>query len=221
MRTQRVITEDGSHSLFVPELNEHYHSVHGAVQESMHVFIEAGLNYFPEGKNAINILEVGLGTGLNVLLTLLNAKQKINYSSLEAFPINADEAQSLNYVKVLDAKDLAEQFSNIHSCKSGKEILLNDNFYFTKHLTKLQDFRSSSSFDLVYYDAFAPKVQPELWTEDIFRQLYAMMNAGGIMVTYCAKGEVKRNMKAAGFFVEALPGPKGKREMTRASKKII
>jgi tRNA U34 5-methylaminomethyl-2-thiouridine-forming methyltransferase MnmC len=217
MPVQLVITEDGSSSLFVPELDEHYHSVHGALQESMHVFIQAGLEQLQDARKELKILEVGLGTGLNALLTLLYAKVPARYTALEAFPIAPELAGQLNYPLLLEA-DKKEAFGLLHSCVPGRPLALSPSFIFTKHITKLENFRSTEQFDLVYFDAFAPRVQPELWTKEIFGRLFEMMEEGGALVTYCAKGEVKRNLKAAGFKVEPLPGPKGKREMTRAVK---
>jgi tRNA U34 5-methylaminomethyl-2-thiouridine-forming methyltransferase MnmC len=218
MPAQLIVTADGSHSLFVPELNEHYHSVHGAVQESMHVFIDAGLRYV-EGKKELNILEVGMGTGLNVLLTLLNAKTQVRYHALEAYPITPVTVEALNYPDLLNCVHLKPAFRLVHSCEPEAHTGLSSHLNFVKHITKLEDFRSTEQFDLVYFDAFAPRVQPELWTRQVFEHLFSMMGEGGALVTYCAKGEVKRNLKAAGFSVEALPGPKGKREMTRAVKR--
>ncbi|HEY6160692.1 MAG TPA: tRNA (5-methylaminomethyl-2-thiouridine)(34)-methyltransferase MnmD [Bacteroidia bacterium] len=219
MERKIIITADGSHSIFIPGLDEHYHSVHGAVQESRHVFIEAGLKFISERKREVSILEMGLGTGLNVFLTFLEAKEiKINYTALEAFPISPGQAEALNYPRLLDAEAYRPVLQILHTMEPGKEVELRPGFIFRKEITKFGDFRSREQFDLIYFDAFAPRVQPELWTEEIFGRMFGSLRPGGILVTYCAKGEVKRNMKAAGFTIERLPGPKGKREMTRALK---
>lgn len=218
MKKELFLTRDGSHSIHVTGWNENYHSVHGAIQESKHVFIEAGLNAL-DARSQLNILEMGFGTGLNVLLTMMNSNKRIVYETIEAYPIDKEMAGKLNYLDILNAQDLKNEFEATHDARSGIEIELRPGFYFTKQITKLEDLRSTRKFDLVYYDAFAPRVQPELWTKAIFEKIFELMNNDGIMVTYCAKGEVKRNMKAAGFIVERLPGPLGKREMTRCIRK--
>lgn len=216
---QKIKTKDGSHTLLNSELNEHYHSTHGAVQESRHVFIEAGLKLVELNKNEINILEVGMGTGLNVFLTFLETSAKVlRYTSLEAYPLEASLIAELNYVDVLGANEDRSVFEMIHRCEWGMERALKQDRFFTKLKCKLEEYDTDKLYDLIYFDAFAPGVQPELWTEDIFKKMYRSLREGGVLVTYCAKGEVKRNMKAAGFSIERLPGPPGKREMTRAVK---
>lgn len=211
-----VTTADGSHSLYIAEFDEHYHSVHGAIQESKHVFIDAGLRPLASLPQ-LNILEIGFGTGLNALLTFLSAPdQKIHYTSLEAFPVEASVASSLNYCGLLGSNEQAF-FENMHNCEWERDIIISENFSLHKMKAKLQEAEFEMQFDLVYFDAFAPRVQPELWTEEIFSKLFSVMTANSILVTYCAKGEVKRNLKKAGFIVETLPGPPGKREMVRGS----
>jgi len=214
-------TADGSHTLFVPELNETYHSVHGAIQESQHVFIKNGLRYFID-KKSVSILEIGFGTGLNALLTLLateNSSQMVNYVSLEKFPLPNELVQQLNYPTQL--KTNATQtalFNCIHSCKWNTNTPISENFNLLKINKDLTDFHTTTNFDIVYFDAFAPEKQAELWISEIFLKIYNFLKPGGILVTYCAKGVVKRTIKSVGFQLETLPGPPGKREMIRAIK---
>lgn len=215
-------TKDGSKTLYIEALDEHYHSFHGALQESLHVFIKYGLH--DSTAQPLRILEVGLGTGLNALLTCVESivnykgEREISYDSLEAYPLIEEEWKATEYEGISDLAEGATLYEKIHTSPWEQPVELAPGFALTKHKTKLQDFETSQYFDLIYYDAFAPSAQPELWTEEVFEKLYAMTAPGGFLVTYCAKGQVKRNMKAAGFTVEALPGPPGKREMTRATK---
>lgn len=221
MHPKLILTSDGSHSLRVDELDEHYHSIHGAIQESKHVFIEAGLKYFKE-KDNLAVFEVGLGTGLNVLLSVLesmNSPQKIHYTSIEAFPLDWNIVSQLNYVNELKNEELKNVFDIIHRSDWNTPQKLTPNFTFVKKQIKLQDIALSTEIDIIYFDAFGPRVQPEMWTAEVFLKLYSSLNANGILVTYCAKGEVKRTLKSCGFYVETLPGPPGKREMIRAIKK--
>lgn len=224
-----IKTADGSHSLFVEELNEHYHSIHGAIQESKHVFIDAGLKPFgsrsttsyAEGKAPLAILEIGLGTGLNAILTYIETQQsdiKIHYTAIEAYPVSTDLIDRLNYVELLDAQNLQPVYTAIHACEWGMPVELSDQFTILKIKNTLQDTVLENSYHIIYFDAFGPGVQPEMWTEEIFAKLYAVFESGGCLVTYCAKGEVKRTLKRVGFTVESLPGPPGKREMVRAIK---
>ncbi|NDW19334.1 SAM-dependent methyltransferase [Dysgonomonas sp. 216] len=213
------LTADGSHTLFVPQLDEHYHSVNGAIQESNHVFIESGLKCCP--KNEISILEVGFGTGLNALLTLLYANQtnkQVRYKSYELYPLSQDVIEKLNYRDIL--LDKAKFFDDLHKAPWGEEVLLTSNFSLKKisaDFTLFEEERANL-FDLVYFDAFAPDKQPELWTQKIFDYVYKLVSANGILITYCAKGVVRRAMLKSGFKVERIPGPPGKREMLRAIK---
>jgi len=228
MERKIVTTTDGSHSIFIPDLNEHYHSIHGAIQESRHVFIEAGLKYIPSSPNAISVLEIGFGTGLNALLTILesqNSNLKIIYTSIEAFPLSDEIVRQLNYASELkqDANtykvDLQNSFDTMHQSEWGKEILISENFNFKKIQKTLQETElKDQEFDLIYFDAFGPPVQPEMWTEEIFSKIFSATKPHGILVTYCAKGEVKRTLKKVGFQIQNLPGPPGKREMIRAVK---
>ncbi|MBN1119176.1 MAG: tRNA (5-methylaminomethyl-2-thiouridine)(34)-methyltransferase MnmD [Bacteroidales bacterium] len=219
MKIELIKTEDGSSSLAIPEWNEQYHSTHGAVQESMHVFIEAGLKQM-KPKTEIKIFEMGLGTGLNCILTYLQTKKlKIFYNSIERYPLSEELFSKLNYAEhlKLSAKD-SGIFSEIHSCKWNINAELTPDFILKKEKTDLNSFTTDALFDLVYFDAFSPNVQPELWTERIFKKMYSIMEDEGILTTYCAKGAVRRAILSAGFKVERLPGPPGKREILRAIK---
>jgi tRNA U34 5-methylaminomethyl-2-thiouridine-forming methyltransferase MnmC len=214
-----IQTSDGSHSLYLKDKDETYHSKHGAIQESQHVFIGAGLKPFiAAGLQEIRILEVGFGTGLNALLTLLEAEKaetKIDYTSLEAFPLGAAITGQLNYGTELNAP---LEFEKIHAAPWGEKVAITAHFSLTKIHIPLEAFSTTDKFNLIYFDAFAPAVQPELWAEEVFHKIFEAMTSGGILVTYCSKGDVRRAMIAAGFQAEKVPGPPGKREMLRATK---
>lgn len=230
MPTKKIfLTEDGSMTLFNESKNEHYHSIHGAVQESEHVFIDAGLQFTLNRKKTINILEIGLGTGLNALLSLikLNAinlsvndnqmQSKIRYFAIEPDPLDSELINQLNYCDYLSVPQLLDEFKAMHNAPDSIEISLTDNFSFTRFLLPFQDYYSKETkFDLVYFDAFSPEVEPALWTEPIFDKLYGIMNPGGAIVTYCSKGIVRRMMQYCNFSTERLKGPPGKHEMLRA-----
>ncbi|MFK7757305.1 MAG: tRNA (5-methylaminomethyl-2-thiouridine)(34)-methyltransferase MnmD [Flavobacteriales bacterium] len=212
-----ISTSDGSSSLYIEELNETYHSRHGAKVESEHVFLKEGLDQLV-GLDHIRVLEVGMGTGLNVLLSCnyaLQRKTRIHLTTLEPFPIPAYLIAHLNYAELLDNKTASEWFSTIHQSVWEKEHQLHSNFSFQKLKCKAEAFLGSEKFDIIFYDAFGPHAQPELWELSIFQHLSKFIKPGGILVTYCAQGQFKRNLKACGFKVERLPGPPGKREMTR------
>ena len=217
------LTADGSHTLFVSELNEHYHSVNGAIQESTHVFIETGLHACK--KDTINILEIGFGTGLNAFLTLLNIKntpKKVHYAGIEAYPLPASIIRDLNYTEKHTPEE-QNLYYKLHDVEWGKATEVLSNFYLTKIETDFTQFDFSAikeQVDLIYFDAFAPDKQSEMWSQEIFDRLYTITNYQGILVTYCAKGAVRRMMQQAGYKVERLPGPPGKREMLRATKLI-
>ena len=212
------ITEDGSHTLYLKGLDETYHSRHGAIQEAMHVFIAAGLNCSAQSK--LNILEIGFGTGLNAFLTLQELNHRtVNYTSLEAFPLSDDIVNELNYTVELDLDSTGiDQFNKMHQVGWGNYQEITPKFNLKKVNQKLDQFTTTEKFDLIYFDAFGPRVQPEMWTKEIFENMYGVLYQNGILVTYCAKGSVKRTLKEVGFMVEPLPGPPGKREMTRARK---
>jgi tRNA U34 5-methylaminomethyl-2-thiouridine-forming methyltransferase MnmC len=217
-----IITDDGSNSVYAKELDEHYHSVHGALQESRHIFIGAGLHGVPDLTIDLNILEVGFGTGLNALLTLADpavARRKVHYVTLEPYPLPIELVAGLNYCSALGYASFGEQFLRMHKQQAGIPVYLTDNFIFNRVEARIEDVElANSMFHLVYFDAFSPQVQPELWTTEIFFTLYSAMQPGGILVTYSCKGSVKRALKTAGFRVENIPGPPGKREITRAVK---
>ncbi|MGB0508803.1 MAG: tRNA (5-methylaminomethyl-2-thiouridine)(34)-methyltransferase MnmD [Schleiferiaceae bacterium] len=205
-------SSDGSLTIWVPELDEHYHSIHGALTESQHVFIDAGLLAFD--KEEVSILEVGLGTALNARLTLeQKGERNIHYFALEKFPLNVEE---VNEIEALGH----EKEARILKVEAGKPTVVEKGFTFELSTEDLKNFKTNvPSFDLIYFDAFAPSAQPELWSEEVFQTMYNALLPGGVLVTYCAKGVVKRTMKSVGFEVEALPGPPRKREMTRAWKR--
>lgn len=213
-------TADGSHTLFVPELDEHYHSVNGAIQESRHVFIAAGFNYIE--KDSINILEIGFGTGLNAFLTLLKNKLSdriIYYTGLELHPLCSSIIDKLNYTDSFSDEDKAF-YSQLHKSEWEKRITISPQFCLTKicvDFSKL-NIEFDAGFDLIYFDAFAPDKQSEMWTQPIFDFLYKHTSQGGVLTTYCAKGMVRRMLQQAGYTVERLAGPPGKREMLRAAK---
>lgn len=218
-----VDTGDGSHSIYLPQHDEFYHSSHGALRESLHVFIKYGLEYWHDNNpgKPIAVFEMGFGTGLNALLTWQFARDKkcsVNYTSLEAYPVAPEMAASLNYIDRLNAPADATLFEKLHTCAWNERVQAAPFFELQKYETTLDAFVPGEMYHVIFYDAFAPRVQPELWTAVVFEKLYSMLEPGGVLVTYCAKGEVKRHLKAAGFRVETLPGPPGKREMTRALK---
>ena len=210
-RTRELMqTADGSFTLFSPEVQETYHSTHGAVQESMHVFIENGLKACD--KEMIRVLEVGLGTGLNAMLTLQYATKKIDYCALEPYPLSKEILNEL----VTSGSDQFEM--KFHLSAPNEWISIHEQFSFVRMDGGLEEFSSEEKFDVIYYDAFGPRVEPGLWTLERLQQCFNLLNEGGVFVTYCAKGEVRRNLQAAGFVVERLAGPPGKREMLRAKR---
>lgn len=212
-------TADGSDTLYVPELNEHYHSVKGALTESAHIFIQMGLNH-AQAANP-RVLEIGFGTGLNAFLTLLEAEKSqraIHFTSIERFPLSEDIVRKLSYPETI-APEECERFYALHTAPWNQEVKISP--YFTLHKIEgdFTHFSFSECYDVVYFDAFAPEKQPEMWSQPLFDNLYRQMNPGGILTTYCAKGVVRRMLQAAGFTVERLPGPPGgKREILRATK---
>ena len=218
IKRELQLTADGSHTLFIPEMDEHYHSVNGAVQESRHVFIEAGLHHL-EWKEIV-VLEIGFGTGLNAFLTLLDAEvhqRKIHYYSVELYPLDMDVIESLNYGEMICAgrKDV---FQALHQAEWNVAVQVTDFFGLHKIQGDSNTCALPDRIDLVYFDAFAPDKQPEMWNQEIFNRLYARMTGGGVLTTYCAKGVVRRMMKEAGYSVQRIPGPPGKRDMLRAIK---
>lgn len=214
------LTADGSHSLFAPRFNQHYHSKQGAVMESDHIFIKLGLQPVMASRSGqmISVFEMGLGTGLNALMTWKAAdesEQHIHYTSIEAYPIPVKTAGLFNFEKEVGKIGL----SALHESEWGGLLQLSPFFTFCKHRIFLQDFEPEVLFDVIYFDAFSPEAQPELWTEEIFRSMFRMLKPGGVLVTYSSKGIIRRAMQSAGFEVEKHPGPGYKREVVRAVKK--
>ncbi|MFH2094848.1 MAG: tRNA (5-methylaminomethyl-2-thiouridine)(34)-methyltransferase MnmD [Bacteroidota bacterium] len=212
-----VISEDGSHTLYQPDLDEHYHSIHGAITESMHIYINAGLKQSP--KQDISIFEAGFGTGLNALLTWQYAvagKRNIYYHSLEKFPVAAEIYNQLNYCHRL--KIPCDIFLKMHTCHWNKAFNTGHGFVLEKTMADLVSFEFTKSYDIFYFDAFSPSRQPELWTDSIFQKIFRAANPGAVLTTFSVKGEVRRSMEHAGFRVELLPGPPGKNAIIRAVK---
>ena len=221
MEKKLVITADGSHSLYIEEMDESYHSKHGSIAESEHIFIQSGLIKKAESQKVISIFEVGMGTGLNVLKTVLAANENdltINYEAVEAFPLDLDIIKELNFTEEVESNEAKEIFNQIHKNPWNTEIRINSKFKLRKFDIKLQEFNSYGLYDLIYFDAFGAEHQPELWTVAIFNIMFAAMKKQAVLVTYCAKGSVRRAMQEVGFTVERLEGPPGKREMLRATK---
>ena len=219
MKREIIQTLDGSTTIHIADWEECYHSKHGAIQEAQHVFIKNGLSLFQNQK--ITILEIGFGTGLNAFITLLEAKkmqQTIDYVGVEAYPISADEVLNMNYVAELDAMQESAIFNKMHESDWGEKIVLNDGFVLTKRKQFFEEIDDVNKFDLIYFDAFGYRVQPELWSTAIFDKMYKSLKLNGVLVTYAARGVVKRSMIEVGFKVEKLEGPPGKREMFRARK---
>ena len=225
MKRKIIITSDGSTTIHLPEWDEQYHSKHGAIQEAIHVFIESGFYFFLE-KNKIeeaSILEIGFGTGLNAFLTSLEAVEKklvIDYFGVEAYPVEIEEIKQLNYVDEVETpiSNKKALFNKIHSIEWEKKTKINSNFSLTKQQLFFKEINEVDKFDIVYFDAFGARVQPELWTEEIFEKMYKALKQNGVLVTYSSKGSVRRAMQTVGFEVEKIPGPPGKREMLRAVK---
>lgn len=221
MNPQLVITADGSPTLYIDAWQEHYHSMHGAVQESQHVFIHAGLLPMLEKREHIHLLEIGLGTGFNALLSLhtaLQHKKSIHYTALEPYPISAAILSHFEPMHLTSLQSGADYFTALHAAAWETMVNMHPQFQFVKSKTKVQEFSGEACADLIYFDAFSPRVQPDMWTLSIFSAMFTALNPGGMLVTYCAKGEVRRTMTQCGFQVERLPGPPGKREMLRATK---
>lgn len=219
MRRKIVTTGDGSKTIQIQGWDEQYHSMHGAVNEAYHVFIDKGFRYLTN--EALSILEIGFGTGLNALITLIEAEKNnrlVDYTGVEAYPITIEEISQLDYIETLKADAFREAFSEMHRSVWENKIRLTPHFSFNKQKKNFLDISDSNLYDLIYFDAFGARVQPELWTEIIFEKMYNALNENGILVTYSAKGSVRRAMQSVGFVVERLPGPPGKREMLRALK---
>ncbi len=213
-------TNDNSATLYNSELDETYHSRNGAVEESLYVFLKQGFELASTQKHKINILEIGFGTGLNAILTAQKATTlnvSCDYFSLETFPLSTDLVAQLNYPQFIKP-EFVNQFNLMHQCPWDSWQHINPNFNLYKAHTSVHQFKHNNLFDVIYFDAFGPDKQPDMWTSDVFENLFNHLNQGGIFVTYSAKGEVRRNLKSIGFNVELLPGPPRKRHMLRAIK---
>ena len=222
MEHQLLLTADGSYTLRSPLFEENYHSKYGAIQESLTVFIQAGFELLhDQGARHLSILEVGFGTGLNAFLTYLEACRfgmSIDYLALEPKPIGPELAQALNYAQALGLPHQQKRFEQMHS-QTNEWLNLSKSFQLAVVEQTLEDWQApQAAFDLIYYDAFAPSAQPHLWEAEAMEKMYQALRPQGVLVTYCAKGNFKRLLKSLGFSIEALPGPIGKREMTRATK---
>ncbi|MEO8254005.1 MAG: tRNA (5-methylaminomethyl-2-thiouridine)(34)-methyltransferase MnmD [Flavobacterium sp.] len=214
MKREIIKTADGSTTIHLTDWNESYHSKNGAIQEAYHVFIKNGLTFIKE--KSVSILEIGFGTGLNAFITLLEAQKNnltIDYVGIEAYPVVEEEAFAMNYLTELSANDFEAEFKKMHQCPWNEKIVFNPNFSLTKRNQFFQDIEDKNSFDLIYFDAFGYQVQPELWSTEIFKKMYESLKDKGVLVTYAARGVVKRSMQEVGFTVKKVPGPPGKREM--------
>ena len=233
MKRNIITTSDGSKTIQIEEWNEQYHSIHGAIQEANHVFLKHGLLFYSELVSEsktennchtepveVSILDIGCGTGLNAFLTLIEAeklKLNINYVGVEAYPVQLDEIKQLNYVELISTNHEAI-FEKLHNTSWETSHQITSNFQLEKQKKFFKDITAENEFNIIYFDAFGARVQPDLWTEDIFKIMFKALKDNGILVTYSAKGSVRRAMQAVGFIVERLPGPPGKREMLRARK---
>ena len=223
MKRKIITTSDGSKTIQIEEWNEQYHSIHGAIQEANHVFLKHGLLFYSEMVSEylpISILEIGFGTGLNAFLTLIEAeklKLNINYTGIEAYPVSSNEIEQLNYIELISEKH-SDIFKKMHNVSWEAQHQITSTYRLKKEQKFFKDITAKNEFNIIYFDAFGARVQPDLWTEDIFKIMFKALKHNGILVTYSAKGSVRRAMQAVGFIVERLPGPPGKREMLRATK---
>lgn len=219
MKREIIQTLDGSTTIQIKEWNECYHSKFGAIQEAQHVFIKNGLSLFKN--KSIAVLEIGFGTGLNAFITFIESQkmqQDIDYVGVEAYPISSNEVISMNYISALNAENESHIFNKMHECNWEEQIILSKTFTITKRKKFFEEIDDIEKFDLIYFDAFGYRVQPELWSTAIFQKMYNALKKNGVLVTYAARGVIKRNMIEVGFTVEKLDGPPGKREMFRARK---
>jgi tRNA U34 5-methylaminomethyl-2-thiouridine-forming methyltransferase MnmC len=221
-----ITTSDGSKTIQIEDWDEQYHSIHGAIQEANHVFLKHGLLFYYElvsESSPISILEIGFGTGLNAFLTLIETEKlnkRINYVGVEAYPVSSEEIKQLNYVELISEYH-EDAFKKMHSNSWEAQHEITSHFQLEKQQKFFKDITAEDTFNIIYFDAFGARVQPDLWTEDIFSIMYKALKNDGVLVTYSAKGSVRRAMQAVGFIVERLPGPPGKREMLRAQKKDL
>jgi tRNA U34 5-methylaminomethyl-2-thiouridine-forming methyltransferase MnmC len=218
MKREILVTSDGSTTIHLPDLDEQYHSKNGSINETYHVFINSGLKLVASEK--VSVLEIGFGTGLNCFITYLEGEKAIDYVGVEAYPVTAEEVEKMNFISVLKAEKERAIFDKMHTVSWEEKHQITDGFSLLKRKQLFENIVDEDAFDLIYFDAFGARVQPELWSEEIFRKMFTALKENGILVTYSAKGSVRRAMLAVGFTVERLPGPPGKREMLRAIKKL-
>lgn len=223
MKRSVVTTKDGSKTIRIEEWDEHYHSTHGAIQESMHVYIKAGLDYFLSlnQTESITVLEAGFGTGLNALLTEFWSASKnieIDYLGIEAYPVSDDEIQALDYHELIDDENSKEIYEKLHQAQWEEWAQISETFRLKKLKQYFSEIELKSEADVVFYDAFGPRAQPELWEKSVFVKFHEALKPGGVFVTYCVKGTAKRALQAIGFEVDVIEGPPGKRHMMRAFK---
>ncbi len=219
MERKVIVTADGSTTIHLPEWDEQYHSKHGAINEARHVFIKNGLSLFSDRN--VSILEIGFGTGLNSFITYLETSKlnvAVDYVGVEAYPVVLEEIEKLNYISELNADEFGNVFSEMHWQEWERKNKISSSFSLTKRKQFFNEINDKNKFDLIYFDAFGARVQPELWTEEIFIKMFVALKSDGVLVTYSAKGSVRRAMQLVGFTVERLAGPPGKREMLRATK---
>lgn len=219
MKVELITTKDGSHTLFVPELNEHYHSTWGAIEEAEHIFIKAGIERID--KNNISVFEMGFGTGLNAFLTAIFSEindLNVGYTTIEKYPINDETKQKLNYSSLIQNDKYKNLFDLLHQADWGNTTSISKDFEIEKINSSIQEFETNKKFDVIYYDAFAPNKQPDVWSFDIFEKVIGWLNTEGRIVTYTAKGEIKRIWQKLGLRIEKLPGPPGKREFLVGTK---
>lgn len=219
MEREIIRTKDGSTTIHIKDWDECYHSKHGAIQEAQHVFIKNGLALYQN--QSVSILEIGFGTGLNAFITYLESKKldlEINYVGVEAYPVSISELSAMNYVSELNANDKNAIFNLFHESNWEEKVVIDPFFTITKRQQFFEEITDCEQYDLIYFDAFGYRVQPDLWSTSIFKKMHTALRPGGKLVTYAARGVVKRSMIEVGFTVEKLPGPPGKREMFRATK---
>ena len=219
MKREIIVTSDGSTSIHLPEWNESYHSKHGAIQEAYHVFIKNGLSQF-ESQQSVSILEIGFGTGLNCFITYVESKKRhlrIDYTGVEAYPVSKEDALQMNFAAKIDEAE-SSLFERLHAAPWEEKITISDTFSIVKRNLLFEKIQDEGLYDLIYFDAFGYRVQPELWSEAIFKIMYKALRSKGVLVTYACRTVIKDAMKKAGFTIEKLPGAPGKREMLRAIK---
>ena len=216
MKREILITSDGSTTIHLPDWNEQYHSKNGSINETYHVFIKSGLKEVVA--DTISLLEIGFGTGLNCFITYLEHQKKIDYVGVEAYPVTLEEVDKMNFISVLGAEKEKQIFTKMHNVSWEEKHQITEDFSLLKRKQFFEDIDDQNAFHLIYFDAFGARVQPQLWTVSIFEKMFKALKKDGILVTYSAKGSVRRAMQEVGFKVERLPGPPGKREMLRAIK---